>query len=328
MIKYPSPVFLLMIYLSLLTGVSEAAGFDEQLNISSGPALKLSGYTQVGYTRWEQDKRGFRIRQARIQLKGDILKNIDYKIQIDATQSPILLDAEVGINLSPYVNLSFGQFKVPFSIENLISGSELDTINRSNTVNNLCPARDIGTQGRDIGFTISGKYSIFEYTLGVFNGSGKNKTDTNDQLDVAGRMVLTLFHSFSIGLSHYNGRYNPESGLPIFENHRTGVDILFLPGRFSLKGEYIFTSDDRAERYGWYLQGGYYLIPQTLEAIIKHDHFDGNRTAQGDQIVVTTLGINYFFSRKTKIQINYEHRGGGSLESADDVILVQIQAGF
>ncbi|MGD9346077.1 MAG: porin, partial [Candidatus Aminicenantes bacterium] len=201
MIKYPSPVFLLMIYLSLLTGVSEAAGFDEQLNISSGPALKLSGYTQVGYTRWEQDKRGFRIRQARIQLKGDILKNIDYKIQIDATQSPILLDAEVGINLSPYVNLSFGQFKVPFSIENLISGSELDTINRSNTVNNLCPARDIGTQGRDIGFTISGKYSIFEYTLGVFNGSGKNKTDTNDQLDVAGRMVLTLFHSFSIGLS-------------------------------------------------------------------------------------------------------------------------------
>ncbi|MGD9346139.1 MAG: porin, partial [Candidatus Aminicenantes bacterium] len=133
---------------------------------------------------------------------------------------------------------------------------------------------------------------------------------------------------FSIGLSHYNGRYNPESGLPIFENHRTGVDILFLPGRFSLKGEYIFTSDDQAERYGWYLQGGYYLIPQTLEAIIKHDHFDGNRTAQGDQIVVTTLGINYFFSRKTKIQINYEHRGGGSLESADDVILVQIQAGF
>ena len=157
--------------------MSEALSIDEQLDISSGPSLKLSGYTQVGYTRWEQDKKGFRIRQARIQIKGDILKNIDYKIQIDATQSPVLLDAKVGVNLSPYVNLSFGQFKVPFSVENLISGSELDTINRSRTVDNLCPARDIGTQGRDIGFTISGKYSIFEYTLGAFNGSGKNKED-------------------------------------------------------------------------------------------------------------------------------------------------------
>jgi phosphate-selective porin OprO/OprP len=328
MFKHPFFLFLLMVCLSLLTGMSEAVGIDEKLDISSGPSLKLSAYTQAGYTRWEQDKKGFRIRQARVQLKGDILKNIDYKLQIDATQSPILLDAKIGVNLSPYANLSFGQFKVPFSIENLISGSELDTINRSNTVNNLCPARDIGTQGRDIGFTISGKYSILEYTLGVFNGAGKNKKDTNDQLDVAGRLVLTPFRSFSIGLSHYKGRYNPEAGLPILENNRTGVDILLLPGRFSLKGEYIFVSDDQIERYGWYLQGGYYLIPKTLEAIVKHDYFDGNRTVREDQIVVTTLGINYFFSRKTKIQVNYEHRRGGSLASADDVILAQIQAGF
>jgi phosphate-selective porin len=308
--------------------MSEALSIDEQLEISSGPSLKLSGYTQVGYTRWEQDKKGFRIRQARVQIKGDILKNIDYKIQIDATQSPVLLDAKVGVNLSPYVSLSFGQFKVPFSLENLVPGSELDTINRSNTVDNLCPARDIGTQGRDIGFTVSGKYSIFEYTLGAFNGSGKNKKDTNDRLDIAGRLVLTPFRSLSIGLSHYNGRYNAEVGIPSGENHRTGVDILFLPGRFSVKGEYIFASDDQVERYGWYIQGGYYLIPKTLEAIVKHDCFDGYRTAQGNRIVVTTFGINYFFSRITKIQVNYEHRGGGSLESVDDVILAQIQAGF
>ena len=317
-----------MVCILLLTGTSEAVGVDEKLDISSGSSLKLSAYTQVGYTRWEKDKKGFRVRKARVILKGDILKNIDYKLQIDATQSPILLDAKIGINLSPYAILSFGQFKVPFSIENLISGSELDTINRSSTVNKLCPARDIGTQGRDIGLTISGKYSILEYTLGVFNGSGKNKKDTNDQLDVAGRLVLTPFRSFSIGLSHYNGRYNAEAGLPIVENHRTGVDILFLPGRFSLKGEYIFESDDQVERYGWYIQGGYCLIPQTLEAILKHDCFDGNRAIQGDQFIVTTLGMNYFFSRKTKIQVNYEHRRGGSLESRDNVILVQLQGGF
>lgn len=323
-----SLLFLLIICLFCQTTLSEAVGIDETLDVSSGPSIKLSGYTQAGYTRWEKDKKGFRIRQARVQLKGDILKNIDYKLQIDATQSPILLDAKIGINLSAYANLSFGQFKVPFSIENLITGAELDTINRSNTVNKLCPARDIGTQGRDIGVAFGGKYSILEYTLGVFNGSGKNKPDTNDRLDIAGRLVLTPFRSFSMGLSHYNGKYSSEAGLPSVENHRTGVDILFLSGRFSLKGEYIFASVDQIEKYGWYIQGGYYLIPKTLEAIVKHDHFDGNRTVHEDQIVVTTLGLNYFFSRKTKFQVNYERRRGGSRESVDDVILAQIQAGF
>ena len=318
----------LMICLCGLTRVSEAGKNEERLAVSSNPSLKLGAYTQVGYMRWEKDKKGFRIRQARVILKGDILKNIDYKLQIDATQSPILLDAKIGVYLSPYANLSLGQFKVPFSIENLISGSELDTINRSNTVIKLCPARDIGTQGRDIGLTISGKYSILEYTLGVFNGSGKNKKDTNDQLDIAGRLVLTPFRSFSIGLSHYNGRYNPEAGLPIKKNNRTGVDIIFLPGRFSLKGEYIFASYDQIKRSGWYLQVGYNLIPKTLEAIVKHDYYDEDRAVREDQIVVTTLGINYFFSRKTKIQVNYERRRGGPLESLDHVILAQIQAGF
>jgi hypothetical protein len=140
--------------------------------------------------------------------------------------------------------------------------------------------------------------------------------------------VLTPFRSFSIGLSHYNGRYSPGSGLPILENTRTGIDILLIPGQFSLKGEYIFAKDDQLEKYGWYFQGGYYLIPESLEVIVKHDVFDGNRAIQGDQIIVTTLGMNCFFSRKTKIQINYEHRRGGSLGSGDNMIFVQLQGGF
>lgn len=311
-----------------LTRISEAGGSDETLEISSGQSLKLSAYTQAGYTHWEKGKEGFRIRQARVILKGDILKNIDYKLQIDATLTPILLDAKIGINLSPYVNLSFGQFKIPFSIENLISGSELDTINRSNTVKNLCPARDIGTQGRDIGMTISGKYSIVEYTLGVFNGSGKNRIDTDDKLDIAGRLVLTPFRSFSIGFSHYNGRSSSEAGVLVIKRDRTGADILFIEGRFSLKGEYIFTRDDRLDRSGWYIQGGCYLIRDKLEVLVKHDFFDRDRAIGGDQIVVTTLAMNYFFSKKTKLQINYEYRKGGLEATFHNVILAQIQAGL
>ncbi|MGB6339460.1 MAG: porin [Candidatus Aminicenantaceae bacterium] len=282
----------------------------------------------AGYTHWEEGREGFRIRQARVLLKGDILKNIDYKFQIDAAQSPVLLDSKIGIHLSPYAKLSFGQFKIPFSIENLISGSELDTINRSNTVKILCPGRDIGAKGRDIGATVNGEFSCLVYTLGVFNGSGINKVDTNDQLDIAGRLVFTPFNSLSIGFSHYNGRFNPELSVPVIKRDRTGFDILFIKERFSLKGEYIFARDDQVDRSGWYIQARYYLIQNKLEALVKHDFFDRDRAVEGDQIVVTTLGINYFFTRKTKLQINYEYRRGEFDVASRGVILAQIQAGF
>jgi hypothetical protein len=327
MFKSLSLLYVLIICLFGLIRISEARGSDGESKNSSEQSLKLSGYTQVRYTHWEEGKEGFRIRQARVILKGDILKNIDYKFQIDAVKTPILLDAKIGVNLSPYAKLSFGQFKVPFSIENLISGSELDTINRSNTVKKLCPGRDIGAQGRDIGATVNGKYSSLEYTLGVFNGSGINKTNTNDQLDIAGRLVFTPFRSLSIGFSHYDGRYSPDLSAPVIKKDRTGVDIFFMRSRSSLKGEYIFARDGQTERSGWYIQGGYYFIQKKLQAIVKHDFFDRNMAIPGDRIVVTTLGINYFFSRKTKILINYEYRKGID-ETSENVILAQLQAGF
>jgi phosphate-selective porin OprO/OprP len=321
-------LYLLIIYLFGMTRISEAGGSDEALKIPSDRSLKLGTYTQVGYTHWEEGREGFRIRQARVILKGDILKNINYKLQIDAVQSPVLLDAEIGIHLSPYAKLSFGQFKIPFSIENLISGSELDTINRSNTVKYLCPGRDIGAKGRDIGITVNGKYSSLEYTLGFFNGSGINKIDTNDQLDIAGRLVFTPFRSLFIGISHYNGRYSPPLGASTIKKHRPGVDVFFIRDRTSLKAEFIFARDNQTERSGWYIQGGYYFIQKKLQAIVKQDSFDRDMAFGGDQIVMTTLGLNYFFSRKTKLQLNYEYRRGGLEETFDGVILAQIQAGF
>jgi phosphate-selective porin len=319
--------FLIYCLFSLIK-ISEAKGGNEELNISSDQSLRLSGYIQAGYALWEKGREGFGIRRTRVILKGDILKNIDYKFQIDAVKTPILLDAVIGISLNPYAKLSFGQFKVPFSIENLTSASELETINLSNTVKNLCPGRDIGASGRDIGMTVIGIYSWIEFTLGVFNGSGINRTDYNEQKDLAGRLAFTPFRSLSIGFSHYDGRYSPDHSAPVIKKDRTGIDLFFMRDRSSLKGEYIFARDGQTERYGLYIQGGYFLIPEKLQVIIKYDYFDGNMDIHGDHILAITLGLNYYFSKKTKFQINYEYNKGQLDVYPKDVLLAQIQAGF
>ena len=258
--------FLLIFYLFIFAGASTAGEGGEEFPVFSGSAVKLGAYAQVRYTHWEKGYDGFRIKRFRVGLKGEILKNINYSLQVDAARSAILLDARVGIRFSPQTELNFGQFKVPFSLETLTSSSLLDTINRSQTVEKLCPGRDIGAAGRDIGVTFSGEHSWAEYAVGIFNGSGINKTDDNDHKDVALRLVLHPASSLGLGLSYYDGKYSSYSGASPNRRDRTGVDMFFTQGPLSLKGEYIFARDGETERYGWYAQGNYFLYKRKLRS--------------------------------------------------------------
>jgi phosphate-selective porin OprO/OprP len=325
--KSLSLLILLLIWLFTFVEITEAKEKNEDSKILSAQSLKLSGYTQVSYSLRDQSKKGFRIRQARLRLKGDILKNINYKLQIDAVLTPILLDVQIDFNLAPHIKLTFGQFKVPFSIENLISGSDLDTINRSHTVEKLCPGRDIGAKGRDIGVAINGEFSRIKYILGVFNGSGINKADYNNQKDIAGRVVFYPDSFLVFGLSHYNGRYSPYPKAPFVKRNRTGIDVFFVNGRLSLKGEYILAREDNTDRHGWYIQGDYYFGKRKIQTVIKYDSLD-TKGIRGDKIDIVTFGLNLFFTDKTKFQINYEYRIGELGKISNHVILAQLQAGF
>lgn len=300
---------------------------NETLTVLNDAPLNLSAYTQVQYDHRGDATDGFKIRRARVGLNGEILKDLHYKLQIDTVKSPILLDAQIEIQFSSYLKLSLGQFKVPFSLENLASSSALDTINRSLTVEKLCPGRDIGAKGRDIGITINGEFSGIEYALGIFNGSGIDKKDFNDKKDISGRLVFHPVRSLSLGLSHYNGRYSSSPGDPAVQRNRTGMDIFFIQSQLSIKGEYILAKDAQTERNGWYLQGGYFLTPKRIQALVRYDSYDKNTDISGDRIGILTVGLNWFFSKKTKFQINYEYHQEAH-DPSKNVILAQLQAGF
>jgi phosphate-selective porin OprO/OprP len=310
----------------VLPGTAEAE--QEESASPANSSLQLNGYVQVRYTHWDTGVDGFRVRRARFGFKGELLKNFNFKLQVDGTRSPILLDAAVEISSIPYATLSFGQFKVPFSLENLTSSSALDLVNRSQTVEELCPAQDIGSTGRDIGVTVSGKFSILEYTLGVFNGSGINRADMNDQKDIVGRLILRPFNSLAIGVSHYIGDQRLPASVVHVNRDRTGVDVFFSKGPAFIKGEYIFARNDQAEAAGWYVRGGYSFIKEKLQALINYDSYDRDLDLAGNRIDVLTLGLNWFFSQQTKLQINYEHHRYEFAGTTDNVFLAQFQAYF
>ena len=323
-----SKILLISCCLFILVGISESDEQKEEFALVASQSMELSAYTQVRYTHTDEDINEFRIRRARAELKGGILQKINYILQIDAVKSPVLLDAKVEITFSPYAKLTFGQFKVPFGLENLTSSSALDTINRSQTVENLCPSRDVGGQGRDIGLALSGKFSRIEYNLGIFNGEGSNRADTNEKKDLVARLGFSPFDFLTVSLSHYQGKSTLFGGDSVVDRDRTGVDIFLVHEQISIKGEYISARDYRADRLGWYVQGGYYLVPGKIQAIVKYDSYDANRDIQGDRTDVITLGLNWFFSKMTKLQINYEHHTEGLTGNSENVVLAQFQAGF
>lgn len=319
---------LLILGLLFLAQFSLAGEEKSGSSISSEPVLKLNGFTQVSYTHWEEGASEFRIRRARVGLKGDVFKNINYRLQIDATKSPILLDAIVEFSLSSHLGLRIGQFKVPFSLENLASSSSLDTINRSQPVEKLCPGRDIGSYGRDIGVMASGKFSKVECFLGIFNGSGINKGDLNKQKDIAARLVLHPLDFIQVAAAFYKGQYTSDAGQGPVRRDRSGIEVFLNRSRFSLKGEYIFAKDDQTSRDGWYVQAGCFILSKKLQSIIKYDSYDKDREMAGDRSEVMTIGLNLFFTENTKFQINYELHREESGNRSNSVLLAQFQAGF
>jgi phosphate-selective porin OprO/OprP len=297
--------------------------------------LKLTGYSQFLFTAWDKDidssgarLNSFSARRVRLTLSGDLFKNVSYKLQVDAVKSPMVLDALVEFKLAPEAGIRVGQFKVPFSQENLASSSDLDTINRSTPEEKLVPGRDIGANGRDIGAALFGKYSILEYSLGVFNGSGIDRKDDNSKKDFGGRLVVRPVDFLSVGAAFYRGRKFLSAGQPAVDRNRTGLELAVAHDPFSLKGEYIFAKDDKIEKSGWYLQGGWFVMPKKLQAVLKVDAYDKDRKTPDNRTNLWTAGLNWFFTAKSKLQVNYELyklEGGKTDNSA---FLIQLQAGF
>ena len=316
----------------LLSAVPPVAAQEkkEAAAVTAGKALKLSGATQLLAAFWKDAVDSFSVRRARFTLSGELLKNVRYRATVDMAKTPTLLDALVEVDALAGLSVRAGQFLVPFSLESLTSISDLDTINRSQAVDKLSPGRDIGTQGRDVGAAVFGQASILEYAVGVVNGSGINKPDANDQKDLAGRILARPIAGLTVGISFYRGDQRAAAAETSIARNREGLELAFGRGPASLKAEYIHAKDGDVSRSGWYLQGGWFVLKDKVQAVVKVDSLDYDRVLVGDRKDVFTAGFTWLIAGRTKLQVNFEsHRPeSGSGTTSSHALLAQFQAAF
>ena len=203
-----------------------------------GENVKLGGWIDAQYQydkSGDSEKSTFQIRRARLDLKGSLSKWVDFRLQADFAPNPRLIDAFVKVNFCKYVKLQVGQFKIPFSLENILSPLDLETADNAQVISALSGYKDVTgissyANGREIGLMLTGtlasaevkgeKIPILQYGIGVFGGNGINVKSDNMAKDISGRVMFTPFvKGLTLSISGYYGRYDMLS-----EGVSTGVD--------------------------------------------------------------------------------------------------------
>lgn len=324
----------------------DAEAKKKSFTTTAAKSIKISGYTQARYQHLEGKYKtdGADIRRARIDIKGKISPFWNYRLQTDfAGAVAKLLDAYAEMNYNTYINIGIGQMKAPLSMENLLSSNKMEAIDRSQAVEALTArSKDIlgNHNGRDIGLKFFGsaikikdKYFV-DYSFGIFNGNGINQVDNNGEKDVAGSLVFHPIKGFDIGGSYYGGtaKYNNTiNKKTVFSNHnreRMGADICYEFENATIKAEYLHGLDAGVHREGYFVQAGYYIIPQKLQILGKYDTYDTDLRIDDNISTVYTGVINYNFNPFTRIQFALNFRTEEEKEINNNTAILQFQIGF
>jgi phosphate-selective porin len=221
----------------------------------------------------------FRLRRARIGVTGEFLEHFDFKLEGDFEQGDGTTggrtsfsgtDIFINWNRFPEANVKVGQFKAPFGLEMITPDTTLFTAERTLVTGAITPERQIGVQlwGKPLANLWPDKKDLLNYSVGMFNGNGRNTTvNDNNEFMYVGRVELTpwvgkLFQQdarLKLGLNGLysrdaanvnlsqtgNLRLQPDGSLLPFNNHsadeRTawGADLSFNLGGFDLVAEYL-----------------------------------------------------------------------------------------
>ena len=191
--------------------------------------LQLGGRVWADFTWFDQDRDiedfvsdeddGGQLRMARLDLRGDIYKDVFYRLEYEfagnnATPENTsgFTDTYVGLRKIPYVGtLQIGHFKEPMSIEELTSDNFTTFMERS-LPNSLVPGRNLGVQLSNAYLGDPGMERL-TYALGVFKGTDNwpslNDGDEDQGYAFTGRVTgLPYFDPANKRLLHLGMSYS------------------------------------------------------------------------------------------------------------------------
>jgi predicted porin len=240
--------------------------------------------------------------------------------------------------LLPGLSARLGQFKTPYTIENLLSPTSVELINCYSQSTNYLAGVDNsdklfgGSGGRDMGLMFYGDLfdKLVDYKLALMNGQGINIKDQNKNKDIVGSLMVNPLKWLSIGSSFIKGKgsavavSNVNSNIAVGESYtrnRWSVGAVIETNPVSLRSEYLSGKDGAIESDGFYTMLSYHFLPKKFDVIASYDYINRDKLSDYKQTNYIA-GVQYWFYPRCRLQLQYTFRDE---KAGEDTGLIQAQ---
>lgn len=323
------------------TRLNFGSDFDMKINLRIQTLYTYNDYDESEATG-RDDTGGFDLRDVRAEFAGNLLdKEFSYKLSTDFADDNggnELKDAYLQWNWSDAAQWRMGQYKQPFSRQENVSGAKLQFVDRSEVTDLFAPGRHRGTM---IHGAVAGSG---HYYAGIFNGfsddEGNNAGPSDNNYtgvwqftydigdygsrDYEGDVNMTRGFAMTMGAAFMYGQ-GEEAGLGDFDHWDFNADLGMRAGGWSAQGEFYHgvlefdDSDDENKNTGFYVQTGYFFVPEKWEAAVRFGYLNPDEdTSDLDDAQEYNVALGYYIKGHSLKLINQGTFLVDNFENGDD----------
>jgi len=334
---------------------SENSQADWLKNLTS--RITLNGYAQAGWSYQDpngQKTNSYNLKRTLLWAKARITDRWSFLFMHDFSSVVQEFYTDYRVTRDNALTVRFGQFKHSYTMENPLSPTQLELIDvYSQAVLYLAgegpdPLHGVN-YGRDQGLMVFGDvlHNRLHYEVALMSGQGINTRDRNNQKDLLAKLEVRPVDGLRIVGSGYLGTgnavdsaaWNTVSRGENYTRNRYSVGAEYKtrpysPAKYkearpaSLRAEWLGGKDGDVKSRGGYVT---MAVPvyDALDIVASGETYDRNTAIDGWDQTNLTIGVQYWYYKKCRLQVQYTRcLCGDRLGSDYNWLQAQVQVAF
>ena len=320
--------------------------------------ITLNGYAQGGWSYQnpnDKPQNAYNLKRTLLWAKARITDRWSFMFMHDFSSVVQEYYTDYRLSKGNELTVRFGQFKHSYTMENPMSPTQLELVDvYSQAVLYLAgegpdPLNGVN-YGRDMGLEVYGDLAkgLLHYELALMSGQGINRKDLNNQKDFIAKLELRPVDGFRVVASGYLGTgcavgtaaWNPEINVgDNYKRNRYSVGAEYKTQPYtgskykearpaSIRAEWLGGQDGNVGSRGGYVTTTIPVV-DALDIVASGETFDRNTKVDGWDQTNLTVGLQYWFYKKCRMQLQYTRCMCGDMIGKDyNWLQAQMQVAF
>ena len=320
--------------------------------------ITLNGYAQGGWSYQDANDKpqnAYNLKRTLLWAKARITDRWSFMFMHDFSSVVQEYYTDYRVTKGNELTVRFGQFKHSYTMENPMSPTQLELVDvYSQAVLYLAgegpdPLNGVN-YGRDMGLEVYGDLAngVVHYNLALMSGQGINRKDQNNQKDFIAKLELRPIDGLRVVASGYLGTgcavgtaaWNPEINVgDNYKRNRYSVGAEYKTQPYtgskykearpaSVRAEWLGGQDGNVGSRGGYVTTCIPVV-DALDIVASGETFDRNTKVEGWDQTNLTVGLQYWFYKKCRMQLQYTRCMCGDMIGKDyNWVQAQMQVAF